>query len=234
MNGRAQLLAQRLLDGGRCDTIELGYELDNWHLGAIATGAVAAESLRAVADALGAQLLCLPRGEGTVWGWLGRPRPLSAPELKRVLEPIAHADVSLAIGEPGKGAEGWRLTHLQAQEALRVALRSRRRFTSYADVALLASVLYDEVLARSLVEIYISPLGERQNGGAVLCQTLRAYFAAERNASSAASALGVTRHTVKNRLRTIEKKLGHKLHTHQAELEVALRVEELTGSPSAR
>jgi sugar diacid utilization regulator len=94
-------------------------------------------------------------------------------------------------------------------------------------VALLASVLNDDALAGSLIEIYLAPLGGSENGGAILRRTLRAYFAAERNASSAASALGVTRHTVQNRLRTIEEKLGQSLRTRQAELEVALRLEEL-------
>jgi DNA-binding PucR family transcriptional regulator len=60
----------------------------------------------------------------------------------------------------------------------------------------------------------------------VLRQTLRAYFAAERNASSAAAALGVARHTIENRLRKIEERLDRRLSTCLAELEVALRVEE--------
>ena len=48
------------------------------------------------------------------------------------------AGVSSAIGEPGKGLDGWRLTHRQAQAAMRIALRRPQRLTRYADVALLA------------------------------------------------------------------------------------------------
>jgi hypothetical protein len=218
---------QRLLSGGHCDTAELGYELECWHIGAIATGAGANELLKQLAGRLGSSLLCVPRGRDNVWAWLGSARALSGRDVERAFEVCGNHRGSLAVGEPGKGMEGWRLTHLQAQAAMRVALCRARSFTRYADVALLASVLRDDALSGSLVEIYLAPLGSPTNGGAVLRETLRAYFAAEHNASSAASALGVTRHTVQNRLRTIEEKLGQALRTRQAEIEVALRMEEL-------
>jgi hypothetical protein len=217
---------QKLLAGGHCDMTELDYELDGWHIGAIATGAGRDTALRRVATELDARLLWVPHGESTTWGWFGGAQTIAVKDIERTLEESC-LDVSLALGEPRAGLAGWRLTHRQAQAALRVALHNPRRLTRYADVALLASVLRDDALAGSLVEIYLSPLGERHNGGAVLRETLRAYFAAERNASSAASALGVARHTVENRLRTIEEKLGHTLRTRQAELEIALRLEEL-------
>lgn len=220
---------QRLLAGGTCESAELGYELDGWHVGAIATGAAPAEALKAIATELSGRLLCVSRGEDAVWAWIGTSCEIAVRELERAT--CAHArarEVTIALGEPGWGVEGWRLTHLQAQAALRVALRDAVPVTRYADVALLASVLRDDALAASLVEIYLSPLGGHHNGGAALRETLRAYFAAEHNASSAASALGVARHTVEKRLRTIEEKLGQRLRTRQAELEVALRLEELS------
>ena len=217
----------RLLAGEHCDLAEFGYELDVWHMGVIATGSEAESLLSRAALGLGTRLLRLPRGEGTVWGWFGGYRHLSVGDIESALP--SDTEVALAVGEPRHGVEGWLLTHRQAQAALRVALHSRRRLTRYADVALLSSVLRDDGLSGSLIDIYLSPLGNRDNGGAVLRGTLRAYFAAERNASSAASALGVSRHTVENRLRTIEEKLGHSLRTRQAELEVALRLEELQG-----
>ena len=50
--------------------------------------------------------------------------------------------------------------------------------------------------------------------------------------ASAAALLGVTRRTIENRLRTIELKLGQPVVQCGAELEVALRLEELLGSRS--
>jgi DNA-binding PucR family transcriptional regulator len=143
--------------------------------------------------------------------------------------------VVLALGEPAWGIEGWRSTHRQAQAALAVALRRSGSggVTRYADVALLAAALNDEALARALVGIYIAPLEDSRGGGPVLCETLRVYFASERNVSSAAAALGVARKTVDTRLRTIEKRLGRTLHPCPAELEVALALDELAPAPGA-
>jgi DNA-binding PucR family transcriptional regulator len=134
--------------------------------------------------------------------------------------------VSLAVGAAGRGIDGWRLTHRQAQAAMLVALRRPQMLTRYADVSLLAAVLRDAELARSVVEIHLSPL-DGQKDGAVLRETLHAYFAAGCNAATAAAALRVDRHTVERRLHTIETRLGRALHTCHAELEVALRVQEL-------
>jgi DNA-binding PucR family transcriptional regulator len=76
------------------------------------------------------------------------------------------------------------------------------------------------------------PLAEERDGGETLRETLRAYFATGHNASSAAAALGVRRHTVASRLRAIEERLKRTLSSCAAALELALRLEELNGFPS--
>jgi hypothetical protein len=245
----AQRLVERvqaLLAGAPGDLGDHHYDLDGWHVGAIATGPRAAGELRRAAEALQASLLYVPCGDHMAWAWLGGRGAIavadvelallggrlgaavvSAPDARRPRRPGGR-ELAVALGEPAWALEGWRLTHRQAQAAMRVALRAPQPLTRYADVALLAAVLRDDLLADSMIEVYLSALGDRRGAGAPLRETLRAYYKADRNASSAASALGVTRHTVENRLRTIEEKLGHTLRTRQAELEVALRLEELT------
>lgn len=94
-------------------------------------------------------------------------------------------------------------------------------------MALLAAVLQDDVLARSLVEIYLSPLGEDDNDGAVLRRTLRAYFATAQNARATAARLKINRGTVHKHIGMIEERLGRLPTTCRAELEVALGLEEL-------
>jgi hypothetical protein len=220
-------LALRLLAGRYADTADLGYELDAWHIGVIATGKKARGAVRDLATALDRELLLVSRAEGTVWGWMGGQRRLAGSEVERRLPPTWPAEVSMAIGEPGRGVEGWRLTHGQAQAALRVLLRRPQVLTRYVDVALLAAALDDEILARSLLEIYVSPMG---TGSADLRATLHAYFAADRSTSSAARALGVVRQTVENRLHTAEQAIGRPLHTCLSDLDVALRLDEL-GEP---
>jgi hypothetical protein len=202
----AQRLAervQRLLAGdGSLDAASLGYDLDGWHISAIVAGSGGEEAARALATELGCQALVVPRGDGVVWAWLGSARPA-------VLEAEPHLPaVSLAVGEPRKGLSGWRFTHREAQAAFEVLLRSSRRLIRSSDAVLLAAVLRDEGLTKSLRETYLAPLDTQGSAGAVLRETLRAYFAAGFNAATAAAALGIDRHTVQRRLRKVEKALG--------------------------
>jgi hypothetical protein len=212
--------------------VDLGYRLEGEHLGVIARGAGAQEAMRELAGQLDRRLLSVTPGEGTVWAWLGGQRELQMSAVQRHLSvarsdrPVG-GDVWLAAGEPAWGLVGWRSTHRQAQAALLVAARRPRVLTRYGDVALLATALRDEALARTLIEVYLVPLEDSRDGGLVLRETLRAYFAAERNASSAAVALGVARSTVENRLQTIEQRLGRALGSCLAELEVATHLDEL-------
>jgi DNA-binding PucR family transcriptional regulator len=223
---------QRLLAGAPIDTAEIDYEFDTEHLGVIAMGAKAGETVRGVAAGLGCELLSVSRSAETVWAWFGSQRRIAFADIERLMSGKEADGVSLAIGGPGRGIDGWRLTHRQAQAAMLVALRRPQQLTRYADVALLATALRDDTLAQSLEEIYLSPLGNEKDG-AVARKTLRAYFAAGRNAATAAAALGVDRHTVERRLHSIETRLGRLLHTCHAELEVALRLEELGDADDA-
>lgn len=218
---------QRLLVGEAIDASELRYEFDAWHLGVIALGKHAEQALRRVAAQIGRTILLVPRGEETVWAWFGDRRDLAVAQLTAVLQAKLPPGVILAIGEPAHGLNGFRLTHRQAEAAHLVAQHRPQALTRYADVALLAFALRDEALARSLVDIYLMPLDDPRKGYPVLRETVRAYLAAERNATSAAAALGVARHTVESRIRKAEKLLGRMLPACVAEIEVALRLEEL-------
>lgn len=220
--------------------VELGYDLDAEHLGVIAKGRGARQALHDLAQRLGRPLLCVTPGEETAWAWLGGRGLLTSAELCDAVSAVANtsgdaldggdpvaADPSFAVGEPARGLDGWRLTHQQAQAARLVALRGPQRLTRYADVALLATALKDEALARWLIDVFLSPLDDYRKNDVVLRETLRAYIAAEHNVSSAAARLKVARTTVVNRLHTIEDRIGRTLHPCPAELEVALHLDEL-------
>jgi hypothetical protein len=211
------------------DTARVDYEFDAWHLGVIAAGDDARDALRSLAARADRQLLCVPHVDGTVWAWLGGQRSFEVAEMDRQLGIKDFTDVSWAIGEPGKGIDGWRLTHRQAQAALLVSLYRPRKITRYAEEMLLAAALRDETLARSLSQIYLSPLSCQRDSGAVSRETLLAYFKARRNATSAGAEIGVVRQTIEQRLQTVEQVLGRALPTCLIELEVALRFEELVG-----
>lgn len=232
----AQRLAervQRLLAGdASVDSSGLDYELAGWHLGVVAMGPDAAAALRELAAGLDRQLLSVPRGDRLVWAWLGGQRRLDIAEIEDFLPAEMSPDTSLAVGEPRQGVDGWRLTHSEAKAALEVMLRKPQALTRGSDVILTAALLRDEVLVRSLMKTYLSPLEEEGQSGAAIRETLRAYFAAGLNAATAAAALGVDRHTVQRRLRKAEAALGRRIDSCHAELEVALKLEELGDAPS--
>jgi hypothetical protein len=218
----------KLMDGGSVGFADLGYRLDTCHIGIIAVGAGAELVCRNISERLCCDLLLVPRsGEDAVWAWLGAPRRIHFGELAQAAEKAS--GVRLAAGEPRDGLEGWRLTHREAQGALVVTLMEPPRLTRFSDVALLAAALHNEATGESLIHRYLKPLDETRDGAA-LRETLRTYLDLGCNAASAASALGVDRHTVQRRLRKVEEQLDEPLFTCRAELEVALRFERLTAS----
>jgi PucR C-terminal helix-turn-helix domain/GGDEF-like domain len=213
------------------DADGLDYEFEAWHLGLIVTGARADVAARTLAAGMSREPLVVKRGDDSAWAWLGGRQPLEVSEVQRYLAAGVLGDVTLAVGEPRWGLDGWRLTHHEAQAARQVMLRSSQSLVQASSVILLAAVLGDEALSKSLRETYLAPLDEHGDSGLVLRETLRAYFAAGFNAATAAAALEIDRHTVQRRLRKVEEALGRLLPSCHAELEVALSLEELD-SPS--
>jgi PucR C-terminal helix-turn-helix domain/GGDEF-like domain len=224
---------ERLLAGELVDTAGLGYELEgSHHIGAVATGEGAPEALRELAGGIDCRLLIARRNEETVWAWLGGQRATDPAKVKDRAGDLLPPEASLAIGEPGKGLAGWRFTHQQALAALPIALRGAEAVVRYGDVAVLAAVLKEDILATTLIELYLQPLESKRDDGA-LVDTLRAYFSTGRHASSAAAVLGVNRSTVASRLSAIEGRLGRPLASCLAELELALCLAELERSSPA-
>ena len=224
-------------DSGEDPGRDLDYALDGWHVGVIAVAARAERdgqewlagqpgwAVRELAERVGCRLLCVERDEHSVWAWLGTGARLALADVERLLRrwrdraarDRAARDRAARFCWRGRAVRVWRaregvsgvaFDHRQAQAALLVARSRPRPCTRYGDVALLASALQDELLAGALIDVYIAPLRDARDGGAVLRQTLRAYLATERSVSSTAAALGVVRKTVANRLRTIEERLG--------------------------
>ncbi len=217
---------RRLLAGDQpLDVGGLDYELEAWHLAVVIAGSRARPAARALAAELDRDLLVVDRANDVVWAWLGGPRPLAVADVQRAAESGRLGDCSLAVGEARYGLGGWRLTHQEAKTARLVMLRNPRPFVRASETALLGAVLRDESLANSLRVTYLDPLDAQ--GGRVLRETVRAYFDAGFNAAAAAAGLEIDRHTVQRRLRKVEQALGRLLHSCHAELEVALRLEEL-------
>lgn len=216
---------RRLLDGEPIDTSRLGYRFAGNHLGVVAAGLGAATALHRLASSFDDYLQIADRGSDAIWAWFGSQQPIDV----RALRDRCPSDrpIVIALGEPDRGPAGWRLTHRQARAAMLVAERSGESPLRYADVALLASIFRDDLLCSSLRSLYLTPLSRSRDGGKTARATLRAYFGAKRNISSAAAILGVHRRTVANRLQAIEGRLQLSLDTHSADIEVALELQRL-------
>lgn len=226
---------RRLLAGELLDTSDLAYDLGGFHLGLVSSGPDGAEALEALVNQLDCRLLLIRPDVDSAWAWLGSRQDFGSERIEELALRQIPPGVTLAIGEPGSGTSGWRLTHRQAQAALPVALRDGAPVVRYAEVAMVASMLHDDLLETSLRQLYLAPLSAERDGGKTARETLCAYFAAERNVSSAAAMLGVSRQAVGSRLRTIEERIGRRLSSCATEVEAALRLTERGrhGQPSS-
>lgn len=217
---RRRQLVRAVLDG---EPAELGYALDRDHLAVVVWGPDREPAVRALGEATGLDLLTVAGTSATAWAWLGAPR-IGEPQLRAVRGFAPPAGTHLALGEPGRDADGFRLSHRQAWTAYRIARPAPEPVTWHADIALLALTLQDAELAREFVLRELGPLANGDERDRVLRDTLRAYFAAGQNAASAAAALGVHNRTVRYRLRSIEQRLGHPIAARREELAIAMRL----------
>jgi len=173
------------------------------------------------------RILLIRRDDGTIWAWLGCRKEVDHQQTYEQICREWPEAMRLAVGEPAKGPAGWRLSHRQARMAFPLTRPRHSPVARYSEVALAASILQDDLLSSSLRQLYLDPLVQDRDDGRCLRETLRAYFAAERNISSTAAALAVGRQTVRKRLQRVESALGRDIRDCSAELEVALLLDEL-------
>jgi len=218
---------RELLEGKPVDLTQFNYDFNGFHIGLVARGPGSDSAIKGLAKDLDCISLIIGPPDAPVWAWLGRRSKPDISAMETLVSEGWPSQSAVAVGEIGRGLGGWRLTHLQARAALLLSLKRGNCFSRYGDDPILAALLQDSLLTESFRQMYLAPLLSEPDGGANLLTTLRAYFAAERNAASAATVLDVTRQTVKNRLRVVEDKLGRSLAGCMAEVEAALRLTDV-------
>ena len=223
-------------------SLRLGYELDRFHLGFVvwseetgerpgeASGLFAAMERTAagVAKSLGAGApLTVAEGRHLAC-WAGRP---SAPDPTRLRLPrAAGRGLSVALGTPAHGVEGFVLSHDEALLARRVAqLRGVGAGTvaAYPDLALEALLADDLAAVRRFAERELGDLAARDDATLRLASTLAIFLEEGSSFVGAARRLGVHANTVAYRVRRAEALLGRPVSERQLELRVALRLARL-------
>ncbi|WP_416979690.1 PucR family transcriptional regulator [Streptomyces sp. T028] len=170
-----------------------------------------------------APTLVVPVNEQEVWIWYaGEPAQPRPPAAARTGAP----PIRVACGRPGPGSEGFRMSHLQALEAMRLARHdvAAPAEVDYADVEVVALLTANPELARRFVEDTLGELAQPTAEMREVRDTVACYLAENGSLVHAGNRLYVNRNTVAYRLSKAERLLGHHVKSRQLELRCALAV----------
>ncbi|WP_205699449.1 CdaR family transcriptional regulator [Conexibacter sp. SYSU D00693] len=222
----------------------IGYELRRTHLGLVVWSRAPSSRPRALAelndlaDAIAASVdapkaLKVPVGGGLLWAWAASDGPLDVERVSDAVGRRRPESVSVAVGEPQPGLDGFRDSHREASEAARVALLAAGRVGAvvrYRDVELISLVSGDLERARRFVGRQLGPLAGGTQEHARLRDTLRAYLEEHGSRSAAAHRLAVHPNTVSNRVAACTELLGRDVLRAGSDLALALRLADVLGS----
>jgi len=214
---------EELLSGKLLEAPDLQYPLSGTHVGIVASGPEISATIRRLFQLLGSTLLLVNPGPNKAWVWMTVKRELTPATIGKLLPSPLPSATYISFGQPAEGLQGWRRTHEQALAASSLIPRMSGPVVHYGDVAVLASMAQDPLLQYSLKASYLAPLTNSRSGH-TLCTTVRAYLQTERNTTSAAAALGVSRQTVSNHLKMVEELLDRPLPQCLRALDAALQL----------
>lgn len=231
-----RILVDNILSGHTIDIPrarrELGYDLNGQHLGLVlaplhdpSEATVAAQAFASFDPQM--PVLVQPQADGSIWLWLASRQPL-AEALLREIEHLELHNVVVGMGEPGRGLEGFRQSHFQAEQALRVArLRSRTtaRTIRYRDVEQLILLTADPIHAREFCLRRLGTLAERSDAASKVRATLRVYLDNDSNKARVAEIMNIHQKTVAYRLATAEEALGYSITGSAIDLAAALLID---------
>jgi hypothetical protein len=151
--------------------------------------------------------------------------------------PAPGAAALVGQGRPALGLDGFRSSHREALEALRVARQAGRAATTvtrYEDVELAALCSGEPSACRAFVAAELGPLAAETTDARRLRTTLEAFFDANSNFRAAAARLGIHHNTVRYRLEQAEAALGRSTAQRRLHLELALHLAARLGAGEVR
>jgi DNA-binding PucR family transcriptional regulator len=168
--------------------------------------------------------LVVPADESTAWAWLPSTASLARSEaLATAMRDERH--VSIAVGQPGSGIEGFRRTHQQALSARLVALAAGEQhvaLTPFVDVAPIATLCADLESARVWVHETLGDLAIDSARNEALRETARVFLQTGGSYTATAEQLFVHRNTAQYRIRKAEAIRGRPLRDSRLDVELAL------------
>ncbi|OBI53177.1 CdaR family transcriptional regulator [Mycobacterium sp. E787] len=232
------ILTQRERDQQRASK-RLRYDIGRHHVGAVAwVDSVSAdrdaqrsltEAITVLAREMGAEsTLIHPVGSLVAFGWLSRQSDFTAVDFgsgTTVRRPKLPDGVQVSIGEPGHGLKGFRRSHIQAENARRVASLVGKRaapLTRYRDVAVAALASCDAEHAALFVQRVLGPLAADDEATYRVASTLLVYLQENRSRAKAARRLTVHPNTISYRVDQAQMILGRSIDIDSLDLAVAL------------
>ena len=233
--------ARTIIEGGdvagaATASARLGYELRRHHIGVILSGepgglgALEREAMAAAWAAGCSDALVIPAGAAVLWAWFGSAERPSA-DVVTALEAFRPGDgVRMAVGRPASGIEGFRVTHLEAQQAARFWGPDGGGTVSYRAVEVVSLLASDLSRARRFVQNELGPLAARNDAAAGLRRTLMAFLACGGSHTHAAEALHMHHNTVYKKVRRAEELLSAPIAERRVELINALMLAQALGA----
>jgi DNA-binding PucR family transcriptional regulator len=174
--------------------------------------------------------LIVPAAAGRVWAWAGSP--LHRPAQDRGLQDMPlPTGLTVAIGAPGAGPHGFRRSHLQALDVLRVdGLRATGQgVVLYEQDEMVALLSTNLPAARDFTHRVLGPLAAANPTSRDLRTTLKTYLDEHGSPVAAAASLHVARNTVSSRIQRAAELLDRDLTRNCLDVHLALDLVDSLG-----
>jgi len=229
-------VVEAVLRGERPEPAELrerlDYDLDLHHLAVVLVPISGEGDPRAAVEALiradgAGRPLVVADEDGSCWAWLGYAQSPGGDRIAH-LQRLRLPGVVAGVGDPARGVDGFRHSHEQAREAVRIALLAPTPvggIVRHRSVELVSLLCADPDRARAFAADRLGGLATRDEAGSRLRETVRTFLAHGSNKARTAEVLHVHTKTVAYRLSRAEEILGQDLDGSAPELEAALFID---------
>lgn len=206
----------------------LGMPMRGWHVAVIAW-TDSPEPLRGLQPLLtevsGIAPLTVRVDMSTAWAWLRFTTPPAVDTALLRTRLADHPGIRAALGEPGVGINGFRISHQESLRVRKVAEFDRtpeRQLFDHADLALAGLLVDRRDDVRTWVQRTLGELAGTDESMARLRDTLRVFFETNGSYNDTANRMHIHKNTVFKRVRKAEEILAHPVVDRRRNIETAV------------